>query len=677
MSSLALVPGSVVGREFVIERVLGAGGMGAVYVAHQQSTGIRRALKVMNPDLLRDPSLHARFLQEARIGGSIPSDHVVQVITAGIDEATQVPFLVMDLLEGEELARSVEQRGRMDPTTLRIVFEQLCHGVGAAHRLGIVHRDLKPENIFLAAARSIGVPFVVKVLDFGIAKVVAEAKTKATAPMGTPLWMAPEQTARGAVITPAADVWALGLIAYYCLVGRCYWNAAGDENSSVEVVLREMLIEQLVPARERATEHGVALPPWFDAWFSGCLQRAPAERFPNANAVWDALRGHLGLDHAGAKPTAPGIAPELAATAFAPSLPATQGWSPEPGLLPGALATQLATTPIQTASVTMVGEPAVIPPSPRRSSVAGSKSIGPGWLVGVSLAIAGAAGIAFLGGRHGASPAPDSSIAVPSATEDIPRAPSSQPEGHPGVPVDEALVQFIRIPGGTFSPCPGDVCGAAVTLPSFSLARTEISQNEFARYVKETGQEPKGPCWVRKRADGAPSPKGDWHFPQAGGDYPVVCITRGEAEAFAEWLSTVLGKRVRLPTSVEWEYAAREGARSLNYAWGNDWPPPQGAANIADQAAAILAYEPKETKPVTEFNDGWTYAAPVGSTKPNGFGLFDMTGNAYEWVSDDCAVRGGSWDNAQGGLKTTHRMKVDCNARFCAAGFRVLREEAR
>jgi serine/threonine protein kinase len=284
----AVTPGRTIGREFVIERPLSSGGMGAVFVALQTSTGIRRAIKLMRPEILRDAGLRERFAREARIGASIPSDHVVQVITAGIDDETAMPFLVMELLDGEELSTAIRRRS-VEPSALGAIFEQLCHAVGAAHRAGIVHRDLKPENIFLSRPRIVGSALVVKVLDFGIAKIVAEARAQTTEPLGTPLWMAPEQTARGSSVSPQTDVWALGLIAFFCLTGHVYWSAVEGEHPSVERLLRQILLDDLVPPSTRAGDVGVMLPSWFDAWFAQCVHRDPTARFADATQLWSDL----------------------------------------------------------------------------------------------------------------------------------------------------------------------------------------------------------------------------------------------------------------------------------------------------------------------------------------------------------------------------------------------------
>lgn len=286
-----LTPGSVFAGDFRVVERLSEGGMGAVYVADQVSTGARRALKLMHPDLVTNARLRERFRLEARIGARIDSDHVVQVVGAGIDEQSQVPWLAMELLQGADLARHVERRGRLQLSEMLEVYSQLAHALGAAHAQGIVHRDLKPENIFLASPRRPMVPFTVKILDFGIAKLVAEADTKRTAALGTPLWMAPEQTTHDGGISPATDVWALGLISFFVLTGRYFWRGANVEAASAAMLLREIVMDEIPAASRRARELGidVPLPPWFDGWFGRSVQRQPASRFQDARTMFDAL----------------------------------------------------------------------------------------------------------------------------------------------------------------------------------------------------------------------------------------------------------------------------------------------------------------------------------------------------------------------------------------------------
>src|SRR5262245_55323193 len=145
-----LAPGSVFARDFRVLHPLAEGGMGAVYVVEQLSTGKRRALKVMLPQLAPDQRARERFAQEARIGGQIESGHVGEVVSAGIDELSGMPWLAMELLDGRDLASTVRERGPLAPSEAYDVFQQIADGLGAAHGKGIVHRDLKPENLFIA-----------------------------------------------------------------------------------------------------------------------------------------------------------------------------------------------------------------------------------------------------------------------------------------------------------------------------------------------------------------------------------------------------------------------------------------------------------------------------------------------------------------------------------------------
>ena len=285
--------------------------MGAVYVAEQLSTGKQRALKLMHAELAWDARLRERFVQEARVGASIDSEHVVEVVGAGIDASSGTPWLAMELLDGLDLSSLMQQRGPLPVAEVREILSQLCHALAAAHRSGIVHRDLKPQNVFVARSRQQSIAFKVKVLDFGIAKVVAAARgtSQATAVVGTPLWMAPEQTDPNGVVSPASDVWALGLIAFRMLTARWYWTQAGGEASSVMTLMREVLFEPIVPPSFRAGQMGVGhlIPPGFDAWFARCVDRNALARFRDAGEAMQALdpvlgRGPTVLSHAGSLP---------------------------------------------------------------------------------------------------------------------------------------------------------------------------------------------------------------------------------------------------------------------------------------------------------------------------------------------------------------------------------------
>ncbi|HVU00488.1 MAG TPA: serine/threonine-protein kinase [Polyangiaceae bacterium] len=296
MSLLRLSPGSVFAGDYQIVSPLAEGGMGSVYVAKQLSTGKERALKILQAQFIRDDRTRDRFTREARAGSQVDSEHVVEVVGAGIDKETGVPWLAMELLRGEDLEAFARRLGPLGPAQVLEIFRQLCHGLGAAHASGLVHRDLKPENVFLATARRVGVPFTVKILDFGIAKVTHDTNPHATDAVGTPTWMAPEQTEAGRPITPAADVWALGLIAFRLLAGVYYWKSANVDDAGSMSILREVVFDPMEPASSRARALGspVKLSPDFDGWFARAVSRDPSTRFANATMALASLESALG-----------------------------------------------------------------------------------------------------------------------------------------------------------------------------------------------------------------------------------------------------------------------------------------------------------------------------------------------------------------------------------------------
>jgi serine/threonine protein kinase len=281
--------GNVIGNDFMVVRPLSRGSMGALYVAEQLSTASHRALKLLRREYVSDETLFKRFEREAQMAAKIPSEHVVQIIASGVDEKIQVPWIAMELLEGQHLGDHVAEHGPMPKEVVRQIFEQLCHAIAAAHALGIVHRDLKPANIFLSDARRVGAHKMVKVLDFGVARIMGERLTQSGSPLGTPNWMSPEQT-RGESATTATDVWALGLIAFYMLSGRLFWRACARPDSALWV-MKEIAEEPIPLASARAIELGAGdrIPAGFNEWFAQCMARNPEERFVNATAAYAAL----------------------------------------------------------------------------------------------------------------------------------------------------------------------------------------------------------------------------------------------------------------------------------------------------------------------------------------------------------------------------------------------------
>lgn len=313
MSIPKLEPGARFAGEFQVVRPFAEGGLADAYVVDQDGSPVQRVLQLL------PLANESAFEQEARVGAGIESDHVVQVASAGVD-ASGVPWIAMELLRGEDLASRVASSGPVALATTREILGQLSHALGAAHDVSLVHQGLKPERLFLAVPRRDGVPFMLKVLDFGIAKLLDDAAKASSLASGAPLWMAPEQIDAKGSVTPSVDIWALGLIAYYALTGRSFWRATASDSPSA--LVREIAFEPLPAASERASETGVAslLPLGFDAWFARCVARDPSQRFATvreARVAFDAL----GDAQAEPLPRAPVESPPVAPFGAAPVAP--------------------------------------------------------------------------------------------------------------------------------------------------------------------------------------------------------------------------------------------------------------------------------------------------------------------------------------------------------------------
>jgi serine/threonine protein kinase len=272
---------AVIGGKYRPVRLIARGGMGAVYEVVHANTGEHLALKLMLARSLLAPDLVARFQREARIHSSVKSENVVRVLDADVaPELDDAPFLVMELLSGQDFERICLER-KPSPTEVLDWLRQLGTALDKAHDEGIVHRDLKPENLFLAARD--GLPPIVKVLDFGIAKMATETTGHSTATgqiLGTPRYMAPEQAVGAKQVSAAADRFALGLIAFRLLSGRHYFTGENWVG-----LLRDVGRGPTSRPSEMGCDQGAA----FDAWFARACALAPKDRFATCAEQIEAL----------------------------------------------------------------------------------------------------------------------------------------------------------------------------------------------------------------------------------------------------------------------------------------------------------------------------------------------------------------------------------------------------
>lgn len=272
---------------YEIVRCIAAGAMGTVYEVIDQKTRRRRALKVMLPSLVSDPELRARFKLEATITADIVSEHIVETFDADVDADTGAPFLVMELLRGEDLADTLSKRKRLPAEEVILYLSQAARALDKTHAAGIIHRDLKPENLFVTH-RDDGSPRV-KVLDFGIAKVVAQSAGKTTTrSIGTPPYMSPEQIS-GENVTAKSDLYALAHIAFALLVGQPYWLEEARSSEAVYPLLVKIMKGAKEPAIARAKRLGATLPSDFEDWFMRATSVDVDERHESARELVSSL----------------------------------------------------------------------------------------------------------------------------------------------------------------------------------------------------------------------------------------------------------------------------------------------------------------------------------------------------------------------------------------------------
>jgi hypothetical protein len=275
--------GDVLAQRYRLLREIGHGGMGSVWEAEHLSLASPVAVKLIDPRLVHEERARARFLREARAAATLRGAHVVQIFDYGVHDGT--PYIAMELLHGESLARRLQRCSRLDAARTLELITHVGRAVGKAHEAGVIHRDLKPDNIFIVGGDE---GEIAKVLDFGIAKAAPTGSlaetTETGAMLGTPHYMSPEQLRDAGEVDGRSDLWSMGVIAYECIIGQRPFIA----ESMGSLVFKVMGETSPVPS-----EHG-SVPPGFDAWFAKATARDPARRFQDARELVDALAEAFG-----------------------------------------------------------------------------------------------------------------------------------------------------------------------------------------------------------------------------------------------------------------------------------------------------------------------------------------------------------------------------------------------
>ena len=283
--ALDLAVGDRIAGKYVIERLLGRGGMGSVWLCTHLGLGERVAVKVMSQKMAADLETRARFEREARASARIKSRYVARVYDTG-ELPGERPFFVMEYMEGETLAQVLQRVTTLPLREVARILGQVGRGVARAHELGIVHRDIKPDNVFLAHTADDGV--LAKVFDFGIVKEVDTPNDGATREgvlLGTPHYMSPEQ-ADGLPLDHRSDIYALGVLAFRMLTGKRPFQA-----DSVLAVLVKICSAPLPSLAENAP----SIPPAVEAWYRKTCSRDPKARFGSAIECVEALARAAGF----------------------------------------------------------------------------------------------------------------------------------------------------------------------------------------------------------------------------------------------------------------------------------------------------------------------------------------------------------------------------------------------
>ena len=668
MPTVHTIPGDgVLEGKYHLEFRLGQGGMGVVYKARHAYLKTLLAIKIILPDLVgNDPQLVTRFRQEALAAAAIRHQNVVSVTDYGVINGN-VPFLVMEYVEGESLHDLLAREGKLSPENALELISAICAGVGAAHHQGIVHRDLKPLNIMICSDRP-NMSQAVKILDFGLAKIKSGEllgsfiQAQTTGLMGSPYYMSPEQWADEDPDS-RADIYSLGVMLYQMLAGDVPFKG-----SSIPAIMKKHISD---PAPTFASL-GVSMPPEIERAVLHTLEKDPNKRTASVEMMVDEFRRAIEVTSnihatagtgalpvstirvhtrpAGSKIFVDNVAVGESRVDGSLLLEGIQSGNhflrishngfddwidnvvcdgkpldvvaelrhsqsdinaiPRPDTQSLLGATILVEPAVSNPPAAAVSTPYVAVQTPPSTTFPPVKKSRTGLFLGIgavlvlfALGIAGVAGAYFLGFFPGTRQAANAS---PSPSVAV--SPAATPTDVPAVKANLAA-----IPGGTFrmgrnDGMPSERPEHEVTVDAFKMDRTEVTNAEFYQFVEATGHKPLPADWV----NGKPL--------EGKANYPVRFVNIDDVQAFAGWRSKRDKVQYRLPTEEEWEYAARNGSDSDLYPWGDDFRP---------QCAWV---DQSNTEP-----------AEVGThTCSDKWGVSDLIGNVYEWTGSKASLYPGS-----------------------------------
>jgi formylglycine-generating enzyme required for sulfatase activity len=697
--------------EFRVTRVLGAGNFGIVYECENIHLDETVAIKEFLPTELarRGPDgqiaplsqataeafswARDRFLQEARtlwsLARPVPHRNIVRVTR--YREANGSAYMFMEFERGQPLSDLLEQRGTLTFEQLRPIVAPLLDGLERVHAANVLHRDIKPANILI---RPDGSPVLI---DFGAARNVALSGETSVFTTYTPRYAAMEQHYPGGDQGPWTDIYGLGATLYRAVTGLTPKSASEQLLGHTQEPAADLCRGRYPDAFLRAIDAACALKP---------------EDRPQSVSKWRAL---MLSDVPGAE-GATVVLPKVSATDVT-RFSAGAARTPTSSQATGAIAVEAGRQP----------------PPPRRTRAWSLATL-------VLVAAAGASAWYWWTQHRPAGKAEREAIEESSRqpeVEPIRAEPEPAPEDHDVAETEPAPIpapsfesfaphqrfadplnsggtgpSMIGIPAGEVTMgSPVDEEGrnsdeslhAAEVSEPFALSRTEITIGQFSEFTRAVGyrtEADRESACLRTDDEGIELVADlslSWEKPgyPVTREHPVVCVTWNDARAYAEWLGEQTGREYRLPTELEWEYAARATTATSRH-WGDSLEASCEFANTADETVLTGAEETRRLEGArSACRDGHLYAAPVGAFHPNLFGLHDMLGNVAEWTCSvydpvygggqaECldatqrrgpapiVIRGGSWLTSPSLARSAARDGLPSNLGLNTIGFRVL-----
>ncbi len=674
--------GTTIDGKYHIDAIAGAGGAATVYRATHVTWGRTVAVKVIrNLSTMKEsarPEVLAKLVVEAELLASLSEQTAAIVQAYDIGTLTTAagdwaPYLVLSWLSGATLEAVLdeEEQAGLAPRSLAqaaVLLTPAANALALAHARGIAHRDIKPGNLFVTGAPR-GIDASIKVLDFGIAKVVADAKslegfnsTLADLTSFTPAYGAPEQFSKAVGPTgPWTDVYGLALVVLEVAVGRGL--ATGDD------------IGQLAYATTRASvrptprQLGMAVTDEVEAVMARALAVRIADRYENVGAFWAALTGALGVD-ASALPSS------LSRVSIADGPRSSRRRVP--------LAIESAATlPVQVPDVPET------PPSAPGTETPGARRRPRRWVIPASLV-----GLTFTAGAlatlvHLARATPHAQPISSAASAVVAAPPVSVPPGCP--------FGMVMVSGGKFfmgsddaDAMPQEKPQHKVILHAYCIDRTEVTLAAYKSCSDTGGCKRAGVSntWpgISKTEQKTYDPLCNAIAPDARGTHPVNCVDHAQADNYCR------EQKKRLPTEAEWELSAR-GPDGRRYPWGDEAPSPERMNACGAECARWGKSVNTELPAMFAGDDGWVHTAPVGSYPAGAsrYGLVDVVGNVWEWVSDGYApyaeaeaispkgqddaptrvIRGGAWNGSEASwVRPTFRYGSAPTVRSHGIGFR-------